>query len=313
MTLIQYTLSDIDNIINKGIHYTLDESIIKIIQNISDKVSSPEYVKTPKFATKVKESFHHANPRGHKKHLNEKWDLIRDFEPSRRSNRDGIDKSIDVIRKTLNKITSNTYETLYPVLIQELDKIILSEHSDLDKLATTIFSIVSETAFFSDMYAELYSTLHLKYAFVRKSLVDALTMFEENTKHIQYCNPEEDYDAFCKNNKENSRRKSIAVFLVNLTTHNIVEVLEVCTIIQNIQQRILSLIELENNHEIIDELSEISGDMIMTGKEKLNTCSLWNNIVTNVKIISKMKPKEHLSLTNKTMFKHMDIIDHLNT
>lgn len=317
MTLIQYTLSDIEDIISKGINYTLDESILKIIQNISDQVGCPEYVKTPKFLTKCKEFSHHTHVRRDKtvrqKSIDENWDSIRHFETYCRTTHEGIDGSIDEIRKTLNKITLNTYETLYPVLIQELDKVILSQHSELDKLGTIIFSIVSETVFFSEMYAELYSTLHIKYDFSRKALVDTLTTFNENTAHIQYCNPDVDYNAFCKNNKENSRRKSIAIFLVNLTKHSIVDVLEICTMIQNIQHRILSLIDLCNNNEIVDELSEISGDMITTGKDKLYNCSLWNNIVMNVDIISKMKPKEHVSLTTKTMFKHMDILDHLTT
>lgn len=309
MTVVQYTLTDIETIISKGIPYTLDESTVAILQNISTQVGSPEYVKTPTFKKKEHSVSKTSRNKNHKNHEN--WDMIRNHKPSKRDTLDGVARSIDVIRKTLNKITSKTYECLYPTIMEELDKVVQSENSELEPLGTTIFSIVSETAFFSEMYAELYSKLYMKYEFVRKALVETLTSFEENTKTIPYCNPEEDYDEFCKNNKENARRKSVAVFLVNLSKYQIVDVLDICTIINNIQNRILSLIKTDNNNEMVDELSEISGDMIITGKCKLNSCNVWDTIVSNVNLISKMKPKEHASLTNKTMFKHMDILDHI--
>lgn len=306
MTILQYTLAEIEDIICKGIDSVLDESIIAIIQQISNQVGSPEYVKTPKFTQK--ENYNNRK----KQHACEDWGAIRQFVPTQRIVRNDFEQSTDVIRKTLNKITSNTYHALYPLLIEELEKVILTQHAELDTLGTTIFSIVSETAFYSEMYAELYASLYIKYEFLRKPLGESLSIFEGNTKHIPYCNPDEDYDAFCKHNKENSRRKSIAIFLVNLTKHPIVDVLDMCNIIQNIQERILTLIELDHNNEIVDELSEISGEMIITGKVTLNTCDIWDNIVTNVKTISKLKPREHISLTNKTVFRHMDIMDHLN-
>lgn len=306
MTIQRYTLADIEDIIRSGIYSVLDESIIAIIQDISNQVGSPEYIKTPKFTQKEK----HNNRQ--KQYTHEDWGAIRQFVPTQRIVRNEFEQSTDVIRKTLNKITSNTYNALYPLLIEELDKVVLSQHTELDTLGTTIFSIVSETAFYSEMYADLYASLHNKYEFLRKALIVTMNIFEENTKQILYSNPDEDYDAFCKNNKENTRRKSVAIFLVNLTKHNIVDVLYVCNIIQNIQERILTFIDLDNNNEMVDELSEISGDMIITGKVILNKCDVWENIVTNVKAISKMKPREHISLTNKTVFRHMDIIDHLN-
>lgn len=306
MTIQQYTLADIEDIICGGINRVIDENVIAIIQKISNQVGSPEYVKTPKFSKK--ENYNNRK----KQDTHEDWGAIRHFETTQRIVRNDFERSTDLIRKTLNKITSNTYNALYPVLIEELDKVILTQHTELYTLGTTIFSIVSETAFYSEMYADLYASLYKKYEFLRNALGETMSMFEENTKHIQYCNPERDYDAFCKNNKENSRRKSVAIFVVNLTKHNIVEILEVCKIIQHIQERIITLIETDDKNEIVDELSEISGDMIITGKVKLNKCDLWENIVMNVHNISKMKPREHASLTNKTMFKHMDIIDHLN-
>lgn len=307
MTVKQYILSDIKDIIYSGLDYTLDESIISIIQNISEQVGSPEYVKTPKFLKKEKSQNKKKDPQY------EDWGTIRNFKPSQRIMNEGIKYSIDVIRKNLNKITSNNYDTLYPIIIEELDKVILTEDPKMVKLSETIFSIVSETSFYSDMYAGLFAKLYNKYAFLQESLYETLTSFEENTKHIEYCSPDIDYDLFCKNNKENSRRKAVAIFLVNLTKHSIVEVSYICTIIHNIQERMFSLIEIDNNNEIVDELSEISGCMIVTGKDILHTSDKWSNIINNVEIISNCKPKEHISLTNKAVFKHMDIIDILNS
>jgi len=309
MTVVQYSLADIHDIKNKGIKYILDEPIVNIINHISSRVGSPAYVKTPQFSNKTNNTLRRNKQ---KQESDENWNTIRQFTPTPRIARVGIDKSLDIIRKTLNKITSHTYEALYPILIEELDKVIATDPSELQSLGDTIFSIVSETGFYSEMYANLFTSLYHKYDFLRKALTETLTQFEEQTENIQYCNPDIDYDAFCKNNKENTRRKSVAVFLVNLAKNNIIKIHDIGVIISNIQLRILSLIEIEKQSEIVDELSEISGNMIITGKEIMTSWNKWDSLVDTVQLFSRMKTKEHVSLSNKTVFKHMDILDCLN-
>ena len=51
-TLIKYTYSDIDQIINNGFQLELPENTIHYISLISEQVGDPTYVKTPIFHKK---------------------------------------------------------------------------------------------------------------------------------------------------------------------------------------------------------------------------------------------------------------------
>ena len=56
--------------------------------------------------------------------MEEDWEAIRTFEATQRETREGIDASIDLIRKAMNKITDKTVDSLYPQIIEEMDKVV---------------------------------------------------------------------------------------------------------------------------------------------------------------------------------------------
>ena len=89
----------------------------------------------------------------------------------------------------------------------------------------------------------------------------------------------------------------------------VINVETVCEIIECIQYNIIGKLDDENKSEIICEMSEIAGDMIITGKTFLNVSKNWGNIISNVKSLSSMKTKDHKSLSNKVIFKNMDVLD----
>lgn len=286
----RYTLHDIEHIICNGICYTIDEKILHNIQQISNQVGSPEYVKTPQF---------------------EKKNRIRDnFKPTQVQRKKGLDASIDNIRKILNKLSEKTYDALFPSLMDELDK--LNEYNTQDefaKISETIFSIVSENIFYSDMYASIYTILYKKYEFMTEILMTNINEYKDHINQITYFYPEEDYDNFCSNNKENIRRKSIGVFFVNLAKQKIISIDAICEIIVYIQEMIHTNITIKGMREIVDELSEIEYAMIISGKDILEVSNQWSALFDNVRDIANSKPKDFESLSNKTIFKHMDILD----
>ena len=63
---------------------------------------------------------------------------------------------------------------------------------------------------------------------------------------------------------------------------------------------------------IVEEVSEVIFILVTTSKDVLCSEREWENIVDKVTLVSKMKAKDYPSLTNKTVFKHMDIFDDLN-
>ena len=145
---IIYTFEDIEDIINNGIDYKLSKNILDQIQLISDKVGAPEYIKTPQFDKREKRK----NKDNKRIILNDDWEDIRNFEITERKKNEGIDLTIDTVRKIINKITEKTYDNLYPKLILSLDELEDKDFNmeDIDKLADSIFVILSQTLVLGD-------------------------------------------------------------------------------------------------------------------------------------------------------------------
>jgi hypothetical protein len=72
-----------------------------------------------------------------------------------------------------------------------------------------------------------------------------------------------------------------------------------------------SLMSDVDNKEVIDELSEVMYILVTRSAENLKEHEEWGNIVETITQVSKMSVKTKKGLSNKTIFKHMDIIDEL--
>lgn len=306
-TIKTYSLSDFNRFANSDIVYTLPPDVIHIIEELSKQVGSPEYVRTPNFDELRSNNSSEIKRFGRNPRQNITVDT--NFNITRPSKPVDPDNYNDKIRKVLNKITTKTYNELFPLLIEIMDKIVDLTDEYKKTVSSLILTIVSETAFYSDMYASLYSILYEKYAFLHEALDDRIQSFIASIDEITYYNPDTEYDDFCKNNKDNVKRKSVGNFLVNLTKKHIIDIGVVCEIIETIQNKLIDKLDDENKSEIVVEMSEIAGDMIVTGKDILTSCDNYKTISGNVKKLSTMKTKDHKSLSNKTVFKNMDVCD----
>ena len=311
----KYTLEDFNNIMDEGLDITLDAGIIDIIQQLADQVGAPEYVRTPHFVRKDKPHGGSVNPnnRRNKKKAVElsdsDWEAIRQFEATQREKKEGIDASVDIIRKTINKITDKTYGSLIGGLHEEFEKVADASEEVLAKLSSTVFSLVSETGFYSEMLASLFIELAAKYTYLQKDLTACIEHFKEWCYAINYVSPDEDYDGFCANNKENTRRKSVTKFLVNLARNEHIPQTVVLDLIKHTQDKLASLIDEDDKRDTVDEMSEIVAILTIEGKDYLSDHDDWDSIVTAISHIAMMKSKDHKSLSNKTVFKYMDILD----
>ena len=303
----QYSLADFDKISNEGIVYTLDPSVLNIIQQLGNQLGLPDHGNVPRVDDKRLHETFHVKRHGGRTHHDKEFDIK--IGTHQHLIKKDTDVYSDTIRKLLNKITSKTYNDLFPALILEFDKINELHYDDKRPISVLVLSIVSETSFYSDMYAMLYTYLLDHYDFLREEMDNRINTFKQWVGEITYYNPDTDYDSFCKNNKANLKRKSVGVFLINLAKLNAIDVETVCDIIAHIQELIMTNLDEENKSEIIVELSEIAGDMIIAGKEFLHASNLWNTIISNINILSSKRPKEHKSLSTKTIFKNMDLVD----
>jgi hypothetical protein len=181
---------------------------------------------------------------------------------------------------------------------------------ELHRVGDALFDIASGNSFYSHMYATLYKELMIKYDFMKTIFKEKINSNSDNSlfKDFEYCDPNKDYDAFCKNNKTNEKRRALALFYVNLMLQDIIPTQKIVTMIDELQTDLISCIKKEGQINIVDEMSELIYILVIKGASSLKGMpEEWTDIVDRIKVISEMKVKTKPSISNKTIFKHMDM------
>jgi hypothetical protein len=137
------------------------------------------------------------------------------------------------------------------------------------------------------------------------SMRDYLKLFHT----IEYVDPKKDYDKFCEVNKANDKRKAMSLFIVNLMKEGVVPPGQVVDIVIDLQRMLNDNLKVPGKTNELDEISENIYIMIKNGHNELTTMEEWVNILNNVTFVSLLKIKSYPSITNKTIFKHVDILE----
>jgi hypothetical protein len=329
MTTLRYNLNDFNETIFNGFNYVLPAETVKIISELSLEVGSPNYVKTPIFqkrenpmkvdpgAAVIKDTSNFKKKRSNKNmevFNDEDWTSLRTFQTTKIEENVGIDAHIDNIRSLLNKLTDKNYADMLAKIFVVLDTIILdnSNSDDISKVSFTIFEIASTNRYYSKIYADLYSDVITKYDMMNGEVEKNLGKFMELFTTIEYVDSKVDYDRFCEINKINEKRRALCSFFVNLSINNIIPKKTITNITRNLLYQIYTLISQEDKKNEADELAE--NVFILYNKELYyENCDYelidGQSIIEVIKKIAHSKVKDYKSLTNKTIFKFMDMID----
>jgi len=324
---LMYSLEQIEDIIFKGFDYELPEEVIEKISSLAMEVGSPDYVKTPIFKKRENpmkcESIVISKESGKKKRGNkgaevlndEDWDSIRTFQTTKIDTKDGIDADFDSIRAFINKMTDKNYNDMRNKITEIIEKIV-SENSDsnLSSIGSNIFDIASSNRYYSKIYADLYADLSSKFEFIKSKYEENFKKFIELFENIEYVDPNENYDRFCEINKINEKRKSLAAFYINLMYCGIISKVEIIKITRNLLAKVYQYISVENKKNEVEELTETIVLLYKKDLYKNDECEDYERIegFTISEIIEKIansKIKDYKSLTNKALFKFMDLID----
>lgn len=310
-----YYREDYDKIKKEGFTFSLPAEVMEIIKTISSQVGAPEYIKTPHFEKRTTKPRSGGGGYATQDISDAEWDNLRSFQATVLEKKKGIELSIDQIRKHLNKITDKTYDTLKLQIITEINKInaAAAENDDLKKIGDAIFTIASGNSFFSAIYAKLYKELMHDYEFLRNIFTTSFNTFSSIFKDFAYCDPNKDYDKFCQNNKTNEKRRALGLFYVNLMLHDIIPLDRIVSMIEELQSYLAESIKKEANANICEELTEVIYILVTNGSSRLSKNEeAWTNIMRRVSLISTMKVKSAPSISNKTIFKHMDLMEFVN-
>ena len=277
---------------------------------------------------------------------NSEWDNILAFQKTELQKKEGIEARMDSIRSYLNKLTDKTYDAMLENLNNELNEIFkttgdvdaeaaaegggesqddkegvaeeLNSIAIMNRVAVSIFNTASSNAFYSAIYARLFKDLMGKYSVFKevfdKNLSTYMTLFET----IEYCDPKKNYDKFCDINKSNEKRKSMSLFIVNLMKIGIVDKMHVLLIMKQLQELLYSNLRQEGKTNEVDELSENLFIIVKNSHVNLKDTKNESEIVETfarrieqIAEISKLKIKSKPSITNKTIFKHLDMLDEI--
>jgi hypothetical protein len=337
MTMKKYTLEEFKNVTFNGFKFDFPEDTLKIISELALEVGSPNYVKTPIFQKRInpiktenplqkekpqdflKNNFENSNrkKRGNKSMEiinDDDWETIRTFQTTKIEEKVGLDAQVDLLRSHLNKMSDKNYNDIKNKIIETIENITKEniESNDMIKVGTIIFEIASTNRFYSKMYADLYSELINNFQIMKDVFQENFNNFMNLFDNIEYIEPNVDYNKFCKINKDNEKRKSLAAFFVNLMNNNIISKDKIIHIIRNLMNKVYIYINQDNKKNEVDELTE---NIAILFKKELFAGSIHYELIDNttipeiIKKLAHSKSKNYLSLSNKSIFKFMDLIE----
>jgi hypothetical protein len=332
-----YHLKDFTDITFDGFNFNLPEETIQMISSLSLEVGSPTYIKTPVFRKRenplkinpsIPESFtnninninnnNFKRKRGNKNMEiinDEDWDALRNFHTTKIEKNVGVDSNIDMVRSYLNKITDKNYADMKTKIFELLNEMIHenTNQEEITRISTIIFEIASTNRFYSKIYADLYTELIQQYEPMRLIFQECFDCFMDLFQNIEYVDPSVDYDQFCKINKTNEKRKALSTFFINLMINKIISKEKIIYIIQHLLLQIYTFISMDEKKNEVDELTE---NIVLLFKRELfndkdceKEVTAGMNITQLIEFLANSKVKDFKSLTNKTVFKFMDMID----
>jgi len=335
MQTMRYTLTDFTDITFNGFDFQLPDETLSIITELALQVGSPTYIKTPIFAKRenplkgssvatsfgssssggfVDPSFKRKQKRGKATEIynDADWETIRTFEATKIEQRAGIDAQIDLVRLSLNKMSDKNYNEHCSKIMDILTQLITegTSQEDMFRIGNAIFEIASNNRFYSKLYADLYTKLINNFEVMKIVFETSLSKFMELFNTIEHVNPDEDYDKFCKINKDNERRKALSSFFVNLTNNKIIGEDKLIEMVTNLLKQVLGFIHLDNKKNEIDEITE--NIAILYNKDLLEKYPVeidGRTFIGNVEFLARSKVKTFPSLSSKSIFKFMDMIE----
>jgi len=326
MTSLKYNLKQITDISYSGFHFKIPEDTHNIINYVCVQVGSScinsnvftklqPSVTVPKNTNELKKK-----QRGNKgmEVSSEKWESTKPFQTTKIEQKTGIDGEINEIRLYLNKLTDKTFLDIREKIIEKINTISFNPENS-EKMGTMLYEFCSTNKFYSRIFADIFAELASMYDWLKDIFNKNYDNIMEQYNNIKYVDSNKDYDGFCEMNKQNEKRRAITAFYVNLAINGFIKKNGVIKILINILTSITNMINIIDKKNEVDELTEIVG--VLFNKEVLDEdfnskrdepeefYVLKNSIIGTISSLAKKKVKDYPSLSNKAIFKYMDLIE----
>lgn len=295
--VLKYDLTFFDDV-KKTSSYVITDDTIKLIQELGNKLTI----------------LNKANNFFEKKHSNKKmstdnWNNVKNFKPTTFVKKEGLDKNINIIRINLNKITNKNYDILSVRIFDEIDIIHENNVEHFKTIKNLFIDTVCNVNIYSEIYVMLYRSIIEKYDNTLFNINDDYTILKDELLNIKVIDSKMNYDDFCKNNKNNERKRNLSLFYINLMKQELFPKEDIINLILDNQTYNFNMINDINNSDIVDEICENLFILIKNAVDYIKDDDKYSIIYNNVVSITKLKKSENNSLTTKSKFKHMDLID----
>jgi hypothetical protein len=189
---------------------------------------------------------------------------------------------------------------------------------DVPKVGNILYELCSTNKFYSKIFADLFAVLANKYEWLMNVFTEKYKDVMHQYTNIKYVDSDKDYDGFCDMNKANEKRRALTTFLLNLTINGFIQKSELVTILRNLLTMINAMVSQSDRKNEVDELTEnfaiifnkeLIDEVIDDADDEEDYYVGGQSMADKVNSLAKSKAKDYPSLSNKAIFKYMDLVE----
>lgn len=268
---------------------SFDENSMKNIEQIINQITAPTYKKTPFFERKYPK---------HTRYI-KKIKVV----------------SLQDIRSILNKISYQNYDKLSKQFFEMIES--SEEKTDfLKEIFELFFEIISKNKCMGDIYLDIHNDIYIYFLSNNKiseiyisCLNDFIEQYKNSFLEIKIVTPNEDYDLFCQQSKNNEIRNNQSIFLGKSSVHTMFFI----DVLFDSYITYLQIDDKEKINQVVDNIFLfISSQFQSIEKLEENKKENWNKktIQIIVKLVEKLKENiENNLFSNRAKFKCLDLFD----
>ena len=329
----KYTLQQTNAFIFAGFEYTIPEDVINMLNYLTTQIGANDFITNKKYQKKEKPIINDLDQgfkmdkrrkKGNKgmEVFTEDWDTIRSFQATKFEQKSGIDALIDKLKLSMSKLTKDKYSLIKGQIMEALNEIIeLESDSDIltDTIGNIMFDIVLSNKTLLKLYAELYTDLIGTYVWIKQSIDNHFSKYIDLFKNMQYFDSDTEYDKFCDMNVINEKRKLTSQLFVYLALNGCLSKTSIYEYLVSLTKMMSEYIHQSNRKFEVDEITE--NIAILFNKDIIRCVEDSDeydedlyiidglSIMELITVFAKSKAKDFKSLSNKAIFKCMDLVE----